>query len=61
MKVNVDLCEVVHSVVKNKCKWRMYGNKLAEVQEEKDLGSVISNDIKCTEQGEAKIQDADRL
>jgi hypothetical protein len=48
---NIDKCKVMHMGPRNGCaKYDMNGKVLVEVSEEKDLGVVVSNDMKVAKQ-----------
>ena len=49
MKFNVDKCKVMHVGVKNRnFEYEMDGAWLQKVEQEKDLGVIINNDLKPT-------------
>ena len=51
MSFNVDKCKVMHFGKNNaKAEYQMNERKLAEITEEKDLGVIISNDLKVGKQ-----------
>ena len=51
MSFNVDKCKVMHFGKNNaKAEYKMNEQKLAEITEEKDLGVIISNDLKVSKQ-----------
>ena len=51
MSFNVDKCKVMHFGKNNaKAEYKMSEWKLAEMTEEKDLGVIISNDLKVGKQ-----------
>lgn len=60
MKFNVDKCKVIHSGEKaeRKDKYRMLGKAFSQVQEEKDLDFIISNDLKSTKRSIAAAHKA---
>lgn len=50
MKVNVDRCWAIHSGKKKRYEYRIIGKVLSEVQKEKGLRVIISNDLKVSQQ-----------
>jgi len=52
MKFNVEKCKVLHYGRNSigACQYNMYGQPLAEATAEKDLGVVLSNDLKVVQQ-----------
>jgi len=51
MLFNVDKCKVMHlGINNNKANYELNGKTLEEVIEERDLGVIIQNDLKCTKQ-----------
>lgn len=49
MLFNVDKCKVMHIGQNNKkVNYQMNGKYLEEVTDERDLGAVIQNDLKCS-------------
>ena len=49
MLFNVDKCKVMHIGLNNsKAKYEMNGKYLEEVTEERDLGVIFQNDLKCS-------------
>ena len=62
MKFNVEKCKVMHTGNRNQnYNYTMLGKTLVEVSEEKDLGVVISNDLKSTKQSIAACQKANKV
>ena len=62
MKFNVDKCKVMHVGYNNpKHKYSMLGKTLMEVTEEKDLGVVISDNLKSSKQCIAACQKANKV
>jgi len=51
MDFNVSICKVMHvGRTSPKKSYYIRGNTLEEVDQEKDLGIIISSDLKCSEQ-----------
>jgi len=49
MKMNTDKCKVMH-IGENNHEYSMLGHKLQVVEREKDLGIMLSSDMKSVEQ-----------
>ena len=57
MLFNIDKCKVMHIGKNNlKTKYELDGANLDEVIEERDLGVIIQNDLKCSQHLEYSVQ-----
>ena len=62
MKFNVDKCKVMHiGKQNNNFVYKMANQPLVSVKEEKDLGVIITNDLKTTKQSIAASNKANRM
>ena len=62
MFFNVDKCKVLHIGNRNvQANYTMNGKQLAKVEQEKDLGVVISNDLKPSKQCSEVVKTANKL
>ena len=61
MLFNMDKCKVMHiGLNNNKTKYKINGKYLEEVTEEKHLGVVLQNDLKCSKQCLKAVSTANR-
>ena len=62
MGFNVDKCKVMHLGKKNEqSEYQINGKKLAEITEEKDLGVIISNDLKVGKQCDKAVNKGNQI
>ena len=62
MLFNVDKCKVMHIGHRNaKVNYKMNGMALEEIQEERDLGVLVQNDLKCGRQCAKVVHTANRV
>ena len=62
MLFNVDKCKVMHiGLNNNEAKYDINGKYLEEVTEERDLGFVLQNDLKCSKQCLMAVITANRV
>ncbi len=62
MSLNVDNCKVMHIGEKNpNFKYQTQGLELSEVKQEKDLGIIISNTLKMSDQCTATSDKANMM
>lgn len=62
MTFNIEKCKVMHIGSKNRGEiYSIEGRKLQEVMEEKDLGVIVTNDLKGTKQCKAAAAKANRV
>jgi len=62
MLFNVDKCKIMHiGYNNNKARYEMNGKYLEEVTEERDLGVIMQNDLKCSSQCIKAVNTANRV
>ena len=62
MSFNIDKCKVMHIGDRNpKFKYKMRNHELCDVKQEKDLGVIISNDLKTSDQCKAASKKANMM
>ena len=62
MLFNVDKCKVMHIGLSNsKANYEMNGKYLEEVTEERDLGVIFQNDLKCSRQCLKAVNTANKV
>ena len=62
MRFNLDKCKIMHIGHKNKNeKYELLGKEIESVQQEKDLGVVITNDLKSSNQCIEAVKEAQKL
>ena len=62
MLFNVDKCKVMHFGINNiKVNYELNGKTLEEVTEERDLGVVVQNDLKCSKQCLKAVSTANKV
>ena len=62
MLFNKDKCKVMHIGLNNpQIEYTMDGLKLEEINEERDLGIIMQNDLKCTKQCAKAVNTANKL
>ena len=62
MKFNVDKCKTMHiGSANNRFGYNMNGQRLEEINNEKDLGIIIRNDLKVSEQCQQACNKANRM
>ena len=62
MLFNVDKCKGMHiGLNDNKANYEMNGKYLEEVTEERDLGVVLQNDLKCSKQCLKAVSTANKV
>ena len=62
MLFNVDKCKVMHIGINNsKANYEMNGKYLEEVTEERDLGVIFQNDLKCNRQCLKAVNTANKV
>ncbi|MCD9088845.1 hypothetical protein, partial [Stenotrophomonas sp. SY1] len=62
MKFNTSKCKVMHIGKNNsKCDYKLFGNSLTKENSEKDLGVIISNDLKSSKQCISASEKANKI